>query len=230
MPMPDPNFRAIFRFFCSFLPRILSAEIYYTVCNKQKMVLQFMIVLTNSGSIDDILGISLNEIMQSGISLNANRILNMMREKVMKALHQTGYGSKTKDSIDIGLCVVDCFSGKMQYSGANRPLIMLREGELTEFKPDKMTIGVAPLKEIPFTNVQIDTKPGDVFYLFSDGFSDQFGAITDKKFKHTQFKKLIESFKDLPMAQQKEYFEKVFMDWKGDTQQVDDVLVFGFQF
>ena len=106
---------------------------------------------------------------------------------------------------------------------------MLREGELTEFKPDKMTIGVAPLKETPFTNILIDTMPGDSFYLFSDGFSDQFGEITNKKFKHKQFKKLIESFKDLPMAQQREYFEKVFMDWKGDTQQVDDVLVFGFQ-
>jgi serine phosphatase RsbU (regulator of sigma subunit) len=233
--MPDPRFlRGYLQdFFVLFLPRdIVSGDFYYTVCNKQKMILAAGDCTGHGvpGALMSILGISfLNEIMQSGISLNANRILNMMREKVMKALHQTGYGSKTKDSIDIGLCVVDCFSGKMQYSGANRPLIMLRDGELTEFKPDKMTIGVAPLKETPFTNVLIDTKPGDVFYLFSDGFSDQFGEITNKKFKHKQFKKLIESFKDLPMTKQKEYFEKVFMDWKGDTQQVDDVLVFGFQ-
>ena len=117
----------------------------------------------------------------------------------------------------------------MQFSGANRPLIMVRNGELTEFKPDKMTIGVAPVKETPFTNIVIETMPGDSFYLYSDGFSDQFGEITNKKFKHAQFKRLIESFKDLPMSQQKEYFEKVFMDWKGNTQQVDDVLVFGFK-
>jgi serine phosphatase RsbU (regulator of sigma subunit) len=108
-------------------------------------------------------------------------------------------------------------------------MIMLRNGELTEYKPDKMTIGVAPLKETPFTNTVIDTLPGDSFYLFSDGFSDQFGELTNKKFKHKQFRKLIESARDMPMSGQKEFFEKVFTDWKGKAQQVDDVLVFGFQ-
>ena len=234
--MPDPKFLRGYLndFFVLFLPRdIVSGDFYYTFCNRQKICLAAGDCTGHGvpGALMSILGISfLNEIMQSGINLNANRILNLMREKVMKALHQTGYGAKAKDSIDIGLCIVDCFSGKMQFSGANRPLIMLRDGELTEFKPDKMTIGVAPLKETPFTNILIDTLPGDSFYLFSDGFSDQFGEITNKKFKHKQFKQLIESFKDLPLAQQKEYFEKVFMEWKGNVQQVDDVLVFGFQF
>ncbi len=101
----------------------------------------------------------------------------------------------------------------MQYSGANRPLIMLRNGELTEFKPDKMTIGVAPLKETPFTNITIDTLPGDSFYIFSDGFSDQFGEITNKKFKYKQFKKLIESFKDLPMSRKKSILKRY--SWTG---------------
>ena len=183
------------------------------------------------GALMSILGVSfLNEILQAGINLKANRILNLMREKVMKALHQTGDGSKTKDSIDIGLCVVDCSDGKLEYSGANRPLIMVRNGELTEYKPDKMTIGLAALKEMPFTNVNIDTKAGDSFYLFSDGFSDQFGEITDKKFKHKRFKRLIESVEGLPMEQQKNQLEKAFNEWKGNSQQIDDVLVFGFQF
>jgi serine phosphatase RsbU (regulator of sigma subunit) len=232
--MPDPRFlRGYLQdFFVLFLPRdIVSGDFYYAFCNRQKMCLAAGDCTGHGvpGALLSILGISfLNEILQSGMNLNANRILNLMREKVMKALHQTGYGSRTKDSIDIGLCIVDCFSGKMQFAGANRPLIMLRNGELTEFKPDKMTIGVAPLRETPFTNIQIDTLPGDSFYLFSDGFADQFGEITNKKFKYKQFKKLIESFKDLPMSQQKEYFEKAFMDWKGNSQQVDDVLVFGF--
>jgi serine phosphatase RsbU (regulator of sigma subunit) len=233
--MPDPRFlRGYLQdYFVLFLPRdIVSGDFYYAYCNRQKMCLAAGDCTGHGvpGALMSILGISfLNEIMQTGINQNANRILNLMREKVMKALHQTGYGSRTKDSIDIGLCVVDCFSGKMQFSGANRPLIMVRNGELTEFKPDKMTIGVAPLRETPFTNHLIDTLPGDMFYLFSDGFSDQFGEITNKKFKYKQFKNLIESFKDLPMPTQKQYFEKVFMDWKGNTQQIDDVLVFGFK-
>ncbi len=73
-----------------------------------------------------------------------------MREKVMKALHQTGEKSETKDSIDIGYALLITENDRMQYSGANRPLIMVRNGELTEFKPDKMTIGLAPLRETSF--------------------------------------------------------------------------------
>jgi serine phosphatase RsbU (regulator of sigma subunit) len=233
--MPDPGvIKGYLKdFFVLFLPRdIVSGDFYYAFCNKQKMCIAAGDCTGHGvpGALMSILGISfLNEIMQSGVNLKPNRILNLMREKVMKALHQTGRGAETKDSIDIGLCIVDCYTGKFQFSGANRPLIMVRNGELAEFKADKMTIGVAPLKETPFTNILIDTMPGDSFYLFSDGYSDQFGEITDKKFKHKHFKRIIESVQGLPMTMQKEHLESAFNEWKGSTQQIDDVLVFGFQ-
>jgi serine phosphatase RsbU (regulator of sigma subunit) len=233
--MPDPRYlRGYLQdFFILFLPRdIVSGDFYYAWYNRQRMCLAAGDCTGHGvpGALLSILGISfLNEIMQAGKTQNANRILNLMREKVMKALHQTGHSARAKDSMDIGLCLVDCFTGKLQYSGANRPLIMVRNGEITEFKPDKMTIGVAPLKELPFKNTVIDTLPGDSFYLFSDGFSDQFGHKTNKKFKHKQFRQLIESVMHLPMSQQKEHFEKAFRQWKGSVQQVDDVLVFGFK-
>ncbi len=233
--MPDPEVIKGFvnDYFILFLPRdIVSGDFYYTFSNKQKICIAAGDCTGHGvpGALMSILGISfLNEILQSGINLNANRILNLMREKIMKALHQTGDVSEAKDSIDIGLCIIDCTTSKMQYSGANRPLIMFRKGELTEFKPDKFTIGLAPLKETPFTNVVIDTKPGDSFYLFSDGFSDQFGEVTDKKFKHKYFRRVIGSIGELPMSKQKEHLKKAFNDWKGSAQQIDDVLVFGFQ-
>ncbi|HUX58740.1 MAG TPA: SpoIIE family protein phosphatase [Bacteroidales bacterium] len=233
MPNPEALKGYVKDYFILFLPRdIVSGDFYYTYCNKQKICIAAGDCTGHGvpGALMSILGISfLNEIMQSGINLQANRILNLMREKVMKALHQTGDLSETKDSIDIGLCIIDYLKGKLQYSGANRPMIMIREGELTEFKPDKFTIGLAPLKETPFTNISIDTKPGDSFYLFSDGFSDQFGEMTDKKFKHKYFKRIIESIGGLPMAKQKKHLERAFNEWKGSTQQIDDVLVFGFQ-
>jgi serine phosphatase RsbU (regulator of sigma subunit) len=153
-----------------------------------------------------------------------------MREKVMKALHQTGASAETKDSMDIGLCLIDCNSGKMQFAGANRPLLRIRNGELTEFKPDLMTIGVAPLKENAFRNYDIDTQTGDMFYLFTDGYSDQFGELTNKKLKFKYFKKLLESVANLSMDDQRERLENVFLEWKGSVPQVDDVLIFGFQF
>ena len=233
MPNPEVLKGQLKDFFVLFLPRdLVSGDFYYAFCNKQKMCIAAGDCTGHGvpGALMSILGISfLNEIMQSGINLNANRILNLMREKVMKALHQTGNYGDTNDSIDIGLCIIDCSKGKLQYSGANRPLIMIRNGELTEFKPDKMTLGVAPNKEAPFTNTFIETIPGDSFYLFSDGFSDQFGEITDKKFKYKHFKRIIHSVEELPMAQQKQHLESAFNEWKGRAQQVDDVLVIGFQ-
>jgi serine phosphatase RsbU (regulator of sigma subunit) len=220
-------------FFILFLPRdIVSGDFYYAYRTKQKMCIAAGDCTGHGvpGALMSILGISfLNEIMQSDINLNANRILNRMREKIMQALHQTGNSRDAQDSIDIGLCIIDNDNGKLQYSGANRPLIMIRNGELTEFKPDKMTLGVAPVKEASFANNCIDTKPGDSFYLFSDGFADQFGEITDKKFKYKHFKRIIHASEELPMAQQRQRLESAFNEWKGKTQQVDDVLVIGFQ-
>jgi serine phosphatase RsbU (regulator of sigma subunit) len=92
-----------------------------------------------------------------------------------------------------------------------------------------MTIGLAPLKERPFTNLVIDNLPGDTFYLFSDGYSDQFGELTDKKFKYKHLKGVINSVSGLPLVKQKEILESTFYEWKGHTQQIDDILVFGFQ-
>jgi serine phosphatase RsbU (regulator of sigma subunit) len=233
--MPDPvSLKGSLKdFFILFLPRdIVSGDFYYSFCNNKTICIAAGDCTGHGvpGALMSILGISfLNEIMQSYSKTRPNRILNLMREKVMKALQQTGESSAAKDSIDIGLCVIDCLTGKLQYAGANRPLLMLREGELTEYKADKMTIGIAPLKESSFTNNCIDTLPGDSFYLFTDGFADQFGELSDKKFKHKPFKRMIESVGGLPMAEQKVRLQCAFDEWKGSVQQIDDVLVFGFQ-
>jgi serine phosphatase RsbU (regulator of sigma subunit) len=233
--MPNPGILKgkIKDMFILFLPRdIVSGDFYYAFYNKQKMYIAAGDCTGHGvpGALMSILGISfLNEIMQSDIKMNANRILNLMREKTMHALHQTGSSNDAQDSIDIGLCIVDTETGQLQYSGANRPLIMIRKGELVEFKPDKMTIGVAAVKEASFTNNFIETQQGDSFYLFSDGFADQFGEMSDKKFKHKHLKRIIHSFEHLPMSQQKVKLEQAFNEWKGKSQQVDDVLIIGFK-
>ena len=220
-------------YFVLFLPKdIVSGDFYYVCCNRDYLCIAVGDCTGHGvpGALMSILGISfLNEIMQQRGNLKANRVLNTMREKVMKALHQTGDKSPTKDSIDIGLCLIDCKNNSMQFAGANRPLIRIRDGELTDYKPDLMTIGLAPLKEFAFKNNCIDTKPGDIFYLYSDGFPDQFGGIFNKKLKHRSFKRLLESVSQMPMEQQKEHLEKSFIDWKGNESQVDDVLVMGFK-
>jgi len=233
--LPDPELlKGLFKeHFVLFLPRdIVSGDFYYVLNNRHSLCIAAGDCTGHGvpGALLSILGISfLNDILQMKCDIKANRVLNMMREKVMKALHQTGESSVTKDSIDIALCIIDHDSRVFQFSGANRPLMRVRNGEMTEFKADKMTIGLAPLREQPFTNQFVEYIPGDSFYLFSDGFSDQFGEETDKKFKYKNLRRVIQSVSGLPMVRQKEILEKTFNDWKGNTQQIDDVLIFGFQ-
>jgi serine phosphatase RsbU (regulator of sigma subunit) len=220
-------------YFVLFLPKdIVSGDFYYVSFNRDIMCIALGDCTGHGvpGALMSILGISfLNEVLQSKTGMKANRILNIMREKVMKALHQTGDRSPTKDSIDLALSLIDCNNNSMQFAGANRPLVRIRDGVLTEFRPDLMTIGLAPLKECAFTNHAIDTRPGDMFYLFSDGFPDQFGGLYNKKLKNRNFKKLLESVSNLPLREQKDRLEKYFFEWKGEESQVDDVLVFGFK-
>ncbi|HCC70121.1 MAG TPA: hypothetical protein DEQ09_03080, partial [Bacteroidales bacterium] len=182
------------------------------------------------GALLSILGISfLNEILQIRSVPRANRVLNNMREKVMDALDQRGQDCEPKDSIDIALCVYEPFRSVIQYSGANRPLIMVSGGELKEIKPDKMPIGVAPIEEVSFTNHRIEVKEGDRFYMFSDGYPDQFGEETNKKFRIQNFRHLISNVSGWSMDKQKEHIENIFYDWKGNSIQIDDVLVMGFE-
>ncbi len=220
-------------YFILFLPRdIVSGDFYYTYRDRKKICIAIGDCTGHGvpGALMSILGISfLNEILQMGECTKANRILNLMREKVMKALNQKGFSSDTKDSIDIGLCLIDRDLKRIDFSGAGRPLYMARNGVLTEIKSDNMTIGIDPVQEKSFTNHTIVTAPGDKFYLFSDGYCDQFGELTDKKFKYWRFRELIESVQELDLAQQRTVLERTFMEWKGNTQQVDDVTVFGFK-
>jgi serine phosphatase RsbU (regulator of sigma subunit) len=233
--MPEPVvLKGILRdFFILFLPRdIVSGDFYYTFSNRQYTCIAAGDCTGHGvpGALMSILGISfLNDILQTKHCFRANRVLNNMRERIMKALHQTGSIEETKDSIDIGICIIETGSDNLQFAGANRPLIRIRNGILTEFKPDKMTLGISPCSEKPFTNTIIDTIPGDSFYLFSDGFADQFGEISDRKLMYRQFKQVLLSVTGLSMASQKECLEYTFRDWKGRSQQNDDVLVFGFQ-
>lgn len=233
MPNPEILKGHIRDYFILFLPRdIVSGDFYYVFHNRKKICIAVGDCTGHGvpGALMSILGISLlNEIMQSCISLRANRVLNQMREKVMKALDQKGENADTKDSIDVALCLIDCASNRLEFSGAGRPLYMFRNGKLKEYKADPMTIGIDPVQEKSFTNHSVETSPGDSFYLFSDGFCDQFSELTDKKFKYSRFRELIESVQGLAMSRQKSILEKAFNNWKGKAPQVDDVIVFGFQ-
>jgi len=233
LPLPALMDILLSKYFVTYIPKdIVSGDFYYVYRGRD-----FFCVAAGDctghgvpGALLSILGLSfLNEIFQCQTAPRANRVLNLMREKMMSALHQTGKLKEARDSIDMALCIFNYKSNEFQFSGANRPLFIVRDGELREIKPDKMPIGLAPLKEEPFTNKTGSFSDEDMFYLFSDGFPDQFGGSNDKKFRYSQFRGLITGVATLNAAEQKHIIDNTFAAWKGDTQQIDDVMVFGFK-
>lgn len=182
------------------------------------------------GALMSMLGISfLEEIVNNREITESGKILNELRREVQRALRQKGGRDETKDGMDISLCVVDREKNMIQYSGANNSLYLIRSNELIEFRADRMPIGIYDLVEKDFKNNDISIVPGDLLYMFSDGYVDQFGGPDHKKFKSTNLKTLLIEIHKLPLPEQKEILENQFNSWKKNAEQIDDVLILGMK-
>lgn len=159
----------------------------------------------------------------------ANEILDQLRYHVINSLHQTGGENESRDGMDIAICIIDFDKSNIEYAGAFNSLYHVRNGELTEYKADRMPIGVSFNQDKPFKRHFIDFQKKDSFYIFSDGFIDQFGGADGKKFKSRQFKNLILSMQNRPMELQELLLHDRLLEWRGDIEQIDDVLVIGFK-
>ena len=123
-----------------------------------------------------------------------------------------------------------CFNAdktKMTYTAAQNPIWVIRDGKLTEIKPEKMPIGKHHNDAVPFVGGEFDLQKGDVIYTLTDGFQDQFGGPKDKKFMVKKMREYILSISNLSMQEQYQKLDEVFSNWKGDIDQVDDVCVIG---
>jgi len=179
------------------------------------------------GAIMSMLGVAfLNEIVNEDHITQPDEILNNLRSKVIQALQQQGISGEARDGMDIAMVSIDEKKKKIQFAGAYNPLIMIRNGEIFMTAGDKMPIGIYE-KMNPFTRYDIDLENGDVIYMASDGYEDQFGGPEGKKFKATRFRQLLLEIHKYPMKSQKEIIEKRFEEWKGDLSQIDDVVVIG---
>ena len=179
-----------------------------------------------------VLGIScLNEIVQSREITQANEILNELRKGIKHSLRQTGEKEKTRDGMDIALCIIDSKKSTIQYSGAHNPLYIVTttigKSEIKEIKADPMPVGVHFLSDKSFTNHEIQLEIGDSFYIFSDGFIDQIGGDRNQRFTSERFKKLLLDIHDKPMYEQKQIMEETLNKWTGVNPQTDDVMVIG---
>lgn len=155
-------------------------------------------------------------------------ILNELRYKIVKQLGQTGKSGENKDGMDISMIRINMQTKEVQWAGANNALYIVRNNELREIKANKQPIGYYEIMH-PFSNHSIETQQGDMFYLFSDGYADQFGGSKGKKFKYKQLEELLVSISQKPAEEQKDTLRQAFLDWKGNTEQTDDVLVIGIR-
>ncbi|MCX6295117.1 MAG: tetratricopeptide repeat protein [Bacteroidetes bacterium] len=157
-----------------------------------------------------------------------SEILKHLDYGVTKTLRQSEDGKGVKDGMDLSLCSINLKTQELQYAGAYNSLYYVSDGIFNEIKSDKFPIGVNIDGKVDnYTNHAVQLKKGDCVYLFSDGYADQFGGPKGKKFKYNQLKELLHKNYLLPIEEQKQKLADVFDSWKGDLEQVDDVVIIG---
>ncbi|MGE0078459.1 MAG: tetratricopeptide repeat protein [Bacteroidales bacterium] len=219
--------------FVLFMPRdIVSGDFYWMTRKNDKIVLVAADCTGHGvpGAFMSMLGVSfLYEIVNKENVLKPSEILNRLRNHIKTTLSQTGKFDEQKDGMDISLCVIDKEGMRLEWAGAYNPLYQIRNGELSEYKADKMPVAVHLNDHMSFTNHEVEIQPGDTFYMFSDGYSDQFGGTDGRKFMSKKFKGLLTTIYDKSMEDQRDILQSAHFDWKGDHDQVDDILVVGFR-
>jgi PAS domain S-box-containing protein len=180
-----------------------------------------------SGALLSVLGVNkLHEIVAS-LEFPPSKILDKLNTVVCRALGKKYSAKKMNDGMDIALFAVDLETRRLDFSGANNPLCIVRNGELIELKADKQGIGL--LNNKPFTNTTYQLESGDMLYIFSDGYADQFGGEKGKKFTRRQFKNLLVSIADKNTDAQKENLHSALQQWMQGLEQTDDICVIGIR-
>lgn len=236
--LPDKQTSSSFEYFIYFKPKdIVSGDFYWIYhFEKQKRLIVVAADCTGHGvpgAFMSMLGTSfLNEIVSKLDVIHSEVILNLLRDNVIKTLSQ---GNKEdgengqKDGMDMALASIDLEKMVLEFSGANNPLILIRDKEVHEFKPDKMPIGSYIKQNQPFNRQEIKLQKNDVFYIFSDGYVDQFGGEKGRKYMKKRFKEYLLSIHSRPLDIQKQLLTNEMSKWMKGHEQIDDQIVIGMR-
>jgi serine phosphatase RsbU (regulator of sigma subunit) len=161
---------------------------------------------------------------------SAASIMDELNAGVINTLNENISDSSIKDGMDMALCIFDFREMNLEFAGANNPILLIRNDAVTMYKGDRFPIGVYEGNiPKPFTNNEIKINTGDCVYMFSDGYPDQFGGPDNKKFMLRRFQELLLEVHSLPMNRQKEILAQRLSEWRGNNEQVDDILVIGIR-
>jgi len=219
--------------FIFFKPRdIVSGDFYWISQKEHKTILTAADCTGHGvpGSLMSMLGITmLHEIVNEKDIIHSDEILNQLRLSIARTLKQEGKPGEQKDGIDMALMIYDSKKQMLEFSGANNPLYIVRDGEMLEYKGNNMPVAYYD-NMTDFSRYDIEMQRGDRVYLFTDGFPDQFGGPDGKKFKYRPFKDMLLEIHDRPMDEQHKILSLVFDEWKGELDQIDDILIIGLRF
>ena len=222
-------------YFVLFKPRDIVSGDFYWINGNENKVIAIAADCTGHGvpgAFMSMLGVSiLNQLTSGKSEITAGEILNQLRDQIISTLSHTGEDKKTRDGMDMALCIIDFNSLKAEFAGAYNPLVIKRGGEdeAEVIKADKMPVGLHMGNIVPFTTHNIDLNKNDCLYMFSDGYPDQFGGPEGKKFKSAPFRRLLCEISDKPMLEQHKILDKTIEDWKNGYKQIDDILVIGIK-
>lgn len=232
--LPDINLmnQSFSDLFILYQPKDIVSGDFYSFAQRDEKVMIAVADCTGhgvAGAFMSMIGIALiNQIINEKGTTEPSIILEQLNEGIITALKQRK--SEMNEGMDIAFCTIDKKNGNMQFSGANRPLWLIRNKEFLSFKPTKMPIGGQQVnKSEGFLQHHINLQPGDALYLFSDGYADQFGGEKGKKFMIKNLRETLLTINHLPMKEQKNHLYNTFIKWKGVQDQVDDILVIGIK-
>jgi serine phosphatase RsbU (regulator of sigma subunit)/HAMP domain-containing protein len=171
----------------------------------------------------------LNQAIRERGSGRPSEVLKTLNRIAFEALHKDREQFLVRDGMDMALCKYDPERRVLEYAGANAPLYVVRGGEVLRFHPDKRPIGSFDLEGQEFTDHRILLEQGDMVYIFSDGYADQFGGPKGKKFLYNRFRELLLEISRFPAESQSRMLEEAFRGWRGGHEQVDDILVIGMR-
>ncbi len=221
-------------YFILYLPKDIVSGDFYWVHEDGGLLMVAAVDCTGHGvpgAFMSIVGFNqLNYVVTVKKARKANIILNELNEGVITTLNENTRDESIKDGMDLALCILNLKAKKAEFAGANNPLLLIRNNRIIKYKGDKFPIGafVAGKPQL-FRNNEIDLVDGDSLYLFSDGYADQFGGPQNKKFMSKRFEKLLLENCMQPMEKQREILKNTLAEWKGNNDQVDDILVIGIK-
>lgn len=160
---------------------------------------------------------------------NPGQVLSYLNTQIKQVLKQHSDTSKQMDGMDLALLKFNESLTEVEYAGANRPLLLVRDKTIVEYKADKLAIAGFTANDQQFTTTKISLQKNDSLFIFTDGYADQFGGESGKKFMSKNLKELLQSISDLSSKEQEEKIATAFTDWKKSYEQVDDVLLIGIK-